>query len=48
MTETLNLSHPKRWLEKMYNEGTLQLDYKSCEMIADDMYKEIQTKISQT
>ena len=34
----------KRWLEKMYNEGTLQLDYKSCEMIADDMYKEIKQK----
>jgi hypothetical protein len=28
----------KRWLEKMYNEGTLQLDYKSCEMISDDLY----------
>ena len=28
----------------MYNEGTLQLDYKSCEMIADDMYKEIKQK----
>ena len=34
----------KRWLEKLYNEGTLQLDYKSCEMIADDMYKEIKQK----
>ena len=34
----------KRWLEKLYNEGTLQLDYKSCEMIADDMYKEINQK----
>ena len=34
----------KRWLEKLYNEGTLQLDYKSCEMIADNMYKEIKQK----
>ena len=34
----------KRWLEKMYNEGTLQLDYKSCEMMADDLYKEISSK----
>ncbi len=34
----------KRWLEKLYNEGTLQLDYKSCEMMADDLYKEIKQK----
>ncbi len=27
----------KRWLERLY-QGTLQLDYKSCEMIADDLY----------
>ena len=33
----------KRWLEKLY-EGTLQLDYKSCEMIADDLYEAISTK----
>lgn len=31
----------KRWCEKLYSENTLQLDYKSCEMIADDLYKEI-------
>lgn len=31
----------KRWLESLYNEGTLQLDYKSCEMIADDLYVQI-------
>jgi len=31
----------KRWLEKLYNEGTLQLDYKSCEMISDDLHAEI-------
>jgi len=31
----------KRWLEKMYNEGTLQLDYKSCEMISDDLFVQI-------
>ena len=30
----------KRWLENLYN-AQLQLDYKSCEMIADDLYKEI-------
>ena len=28
----------KRWLTKLYNEATLQLDYKSCEMIAEDLY----------
>ena len=34
----------KRWLEKLYAEGTLQLDYKSCEMIADDLYLQINSK----
>ena len=28
----------KRWIEDMYSEGTLQLDFKSCEMISDDLY----------
>ena len=31
----------KRWLTKLYNEATLQLDYKSCEMIAEDLYQVI-------
>ena len=31
----------KRWLEKLYAEETLRLDYKSCEMIADDLYTQI-------
>lgn len=31
----------KRWLENLYNQGTLKLDYKSCEMIADDIYIKI-------
>ena len=31
----------KRWLQKLYNTDVLNLDYKSCEMIADDLYKEI-------
>ena len=30
----------KRWLENLYGDK-LQLDYKSCEMIADDLYNEI-------
>jgi len=31
----------KRWLENLYRDGTLQLDYKSCEMMADDLYLQI-------
>lgn len=34
----------KRWLEKLYAEKTLELDFKSCEMIADDLYKKINEK----
>ena len=31
----------KRWLEKLYNEDILELNHKSCEMISDDLYREI-------
>ena len=31
----------KRWLESLYGNGTLNLDHKSCEMIADDLYLQI-------
>ena len=31
----------KRWLENLYNDSVLSLDYKSCEMIADDIYTKI-------
>ena len=31
----------KRWLENLYKDGILQLDYKSCVMMADDLYAEI-------
>jgi len=31
----------KRWMEKLYAEKTLQLDFKSCEMMSDDLYVEI-------
>ena len=33
----------KRWLEQLYSsdQAVLQLDYKSCEMIADDLYVQI-------
>ena len=33
----------KRWLESLY-DGTLELDYKSCEMISDDLYAQITAK----
>tara|TARA_S200002703_G_scaffold67079_1_gene58241 strand:+ start:820 stop:1245 length:426 start_codon:yes stop_codon:yes gene_type:complete len=36
----------KRWLESLYTDDTLELDYKSCEMIADDLAKEIKDKYS--
>jgi hypothetical protein len=33
----------KRWLESLYNSNNsvLELDWKSCEMIADDLYNQI-------
>lgn len=34
----------KRWVENLFNKGTLQLDFKSCEMLADDLYDQIATK----
>jgi hypothetical protein len=36
----------KRWLESLYtgDQSVLQLDYKSCEMIADDLYIQIASK----
>ena len=34
----------KRWCEGLYSTDTLILDYKSCEMIADDLYVQIGSK----
>jgi hypothetical protein len=34
----------KRWLENQYSQGILALDYKSCEMISDDLYDVIATR----
>ena len=34
----------KRWLEKLYAEKTLELDYKSCEMMSDDLFGMIQSR----
>jgi len=33
----------KRWLENLY-KGTLELNFKSCEMIADDLYIQIASR----
>jgi hypothetical protein len=29
----------KRWLENLYKDAILNLDYKSCEMMSDDLYE---------
>ena len=34
----------KRWLENLYKDAILALDYKSCEMIADDLYIQIASR----
>lgn len=34
----------KRWLESLYKDSILKLDYKSCEMISDDLYEQIKNK----
>ena len=31
----------KRWLEGLYSKDILELDFKSCEMISDDLYVQI-------
>lgn len=33
----------KRWLERLY-QGTLELNFKSCEMISDDLYEAIASR----
>jgi len=34
----------KRWLENLYASGTIQLDYKSCEMMSDELHTHISQK----
>ena len=34
----------KRWIERLYSENTLQLNFKSCEMMAEDLYTVINNK----
>tara|TARA_R110000868_G_scaffold374623_1_gene639116 strand:+ start:137 stop:607 length:471 start_codon:yes stop_codon:yes gene_type:complete len=33
-----------RWLQRLFSENVMTLDYKSCEMIADEMFVAISTK----
>jgi hypothetical protein len=37
----------RRWLENLYTAGTLSLDSRSCEMIAEDLYLQIAAKYPQ-
>jgi len=34
----------KRWMERQYSQGVLELNHKSCEMIAEDLAKEVRAK----
>lgn len=34
----------KRWCQGLYDSGTLVLDYKSCEMMSDDLYELIKER----
>lgn len=31
----------KRWCENLYRDATLKLDYKSCEMMSDDLHEAV-------
>lgn len=33
----------KRWLESLYNDAVLSLNYKSCEMMSNELYDTIST-----
>ena len=34
----------KRWLQSLYGTGVLELNFKSCEMIAQDLYAQISAR----
>lgn len=34
----------KRWLESLYSSNTLELNYRSCEMIAEELFEKISAK----
>jgi hypothetical protein len=36
----------KQWLESLYSDGTLELNYQSCEMIAEALFEKIAAKYS--
>lgn len=34
----------KRWIQNLYGDNIIQLDYKSCEMIANELYAQISAR----
>ena len=44
----LEFIQEKRFMEKLYSAGTLQLDHKSCEMLADDLYQQLAIRYKNT
>ena len=38
----------KRWLESLYNTNTLELNHRSCEMIAEELAQQINQKYRMT
>ena len=34
----------KRWCESLYSKDILELDFKSCEMMSDDLYAQIEAR----
>lgn len=34
----------KRWLERLFDDGTLELNHRSCEMLSDDLAEKIQER----
>lgn len=34
----------RRWCESLYSDGIMQIDYKSCEMLAEDLITAINTR----
>lgn len=34
----------KRWMERLYTEGTMQVDFQSCEMLAEALMNKIEAK----
>jgi hypothetical protein len=34
----------RRWIEKQYGDGVLEIDHRSCEMLAEDLYDKLSEK----